>query len=153
MKRTGINRQRLELMGKPHIGAHYEREDYRTNKLDDGARCAFCGRPATDSHHVVPRSTVHAYTVDTPLGRFVTMSPLFALCRECHDDIHSRRRYAIEWVWEAEQYREEWENGHTLAHICPPASSFLFQQGHYLLTDNFTGTERELKPRIRWEKL
>ena len=153
MKRLGISKQRLELMGKPHIGAYYEREDYKTNRLKEGARCAICGKPATESHHVVPRSTVHAYTLDTPLARFVVMSPLFALCRGCHDDIHKRGRYAIEWVWEREQYREEWENGHTLAHICRPANEFLFQQGHYLLTDNFTGEERELKPRVEWRAL
>lgn len=145
MKRLGVSINRLELMGKPHIGAHYEREDYRTNRLDEGARCVICGRIATDSHHLVPRSVLRGYTVDTPLGRFVTMSPLFALCRTCHKDIHDRGRYNFEWRWTKKQYVDEWHNGHTLAHVCRPGSDFLFQEGYYLMTDKLTGTTRKLK--------
>lgn len=145
MKRLGIPRDRADLMGKPSIGAHYEREDYRSHKLDDDARCVICGRRATDAHHVVPRSTVRGYTVDTPLGMFVCLSPLFALCRECHHDIHMRARYQIRWEWKAEQYRQEWENGHTLAHICRPGNSFLFQEGCYIVKDAKTGKEFEVR--------
>lgn len=144
MKRLGVSAERVELMGKPSLGAHYEREDYRSHKLDDGARCVFCGRPATDAHHVVPRSTLRGYLVETPLGKFVTLSPLFALCRDCHNDLHMRARYHIRWEWKSDQYAEEWENGHTLAHICPAGSSFLFQQGRYVVTDKKRGEEFEV---------
>ena len=139
MKRLGISLERLELMGKPSLGAHYESADCKSHKLDEGARCVICGRKATDAHHVVPRSTLHAYTVETPLGNFRTLSPLFALCRECHEGFHSQARYHVSWEWKSDQYREEWENGHTLANICPPGSSFLFQEGHFVLKDKKTG--------------
>lgn len=144
MKQLGISLERLELMGKPSLGAHYERMTYSAHKLDDGARCVICGRKATDAHHIVPRSTIHAYTVDTPLGKFTALSPLFALCRECHDGFHTQARYHVSWKWRSDQYREEWENGHTLAHICPPGSSFLLKEGCYVLKDKKTGRVFEL---------
>lgn len=138
-KLKGLDVASAELMGKPSIGAHYEREDYRSHRLDQGARCAICGARATDAHHVVNRSRCRGFTVDTPLGMFVTLSPLFALCRKCHIDIHDHARYGIEWEWREERYAEEWWSGHTLARICPAGSEFLFQEGCYAVTDRKTG--------------
>lgn len=145
----GTSARIAELMGKPHIGAHYEREDYRSHALDEGARCVVCGRAAVDAHHVVPRGQASGFTVNTPLGRFVVLSPLIALCRRCHDGMPSgykldRPRYELCWVWKSEQYEQEWWSGHTLAHICRPHDGFLWQEGHYLLTDKVTGQERVL---------
>ena len=144
MKRLGVSFERLELMGKPSIGAHYEREDYASHKLDEGARCVICGRKATDAHHVVPRSTLRSFIVETPLGQFVTLSPLFALCRECHDGFHAQSRYRVRWEWKERRYADEWADGHTLAHICPPGSIFLLQEGRYVIKDRRTGREWSL---------
>ena len=135
----GLDARSAELMGKPSIGAHYTREDYRAHKLDQGARCTLCGKPATDAHHVVPRGHSRGFTVDTPLGQFVTLTPLFALCRACHRDIHDRARYQITWRWKEERYQQEWWDGHTLGRICPAGSPWLFQQGSYYVTDKETG--------------
>ena len=140
----GLSVRVAELMGKPHIGCHYEREDYRSHKLDEGARCALCGRKATDAHHIVPRSKARGFTVNTPIGKFVVMTPLFALCRSCHNDFHAGARYEVSWEWKDEQYKEEWWNGHTLAHICWPHFDFLWQEGRYVLRDKKTGEVRVL---------
>ena len=98
-KHLGIGADRFELLGKPSLGAYYARADYRSHRLLDGARCVICGRPATDAHHVVPRSTTKGVEVSTPHGPRKLLSPLFALCRDCHRDIHDRARYRVVWVW------------------------------------------------------
>lgn len=138
---AGLDSRSVELMGKPHLGCHYEREDYRAHKLNEGARCAVCGRVAQDAHHLVPRGHATGFTVNTPLGKFVVLTPLIALCRSCHDGFHGGARFQVEWVWKDEQYQEEWWSGHTLAHICRPHDGFLFQEGYYVLTDKKTGKE------------
>ena len=134
MKALGISQDRIELMGKPHLGAHYTAEDYRRYALDENARCAVCGRRATDVHHVVRRSTIHSWTVNTPIGRFVAMSPLFALCRGCHEKFH-QVQLDVTWEWNDEDCREAWESGDILAHVCPPGHERIFDYGHYILTD------------------
>ena len=140
----GLDSRNAELLGKPSLGAHYEREDYTSHKLDEGAQCVVCGRPATDAHHVVHRKTARGWTMNTPLGKFVLLSPLFALCRECHDGFHGGARFKIEWEWKSEAYMDEWWQGHTLAHVCNQGSNFLLQEGEYLLTDKKTGEVRKL---------
>ena len=145
---NGLDSRSAELMGKPSLGCHYEREDYRSHKLNEGARCVVCGRKATEAHHVVPRGHARGFTVNTPFGKFVVLTPLFALCRECHDGFHGGARYQVKWAWKAPRYQEEWWAGHTLAHICTPGSEFMHQEGYYVLTDKKTGIERD----IPWTK-
>ena len=140
----GLDYPRAELLGKPSIGAHYTREDYRAYHLDENARCVVCGRRAEHAHHVVHRKTARGWTVDTELGRFTVLSPLFALCHECHENFHGGSRYTARWEWADKQYMTEWWNGHTLAHICAPGNDFLKQEGHFVLVDKKTGIERVL---------
>lgn len=144
----GVSPTNAELMGKPHLGAFYRREDYRSHAMLEGARCAVCGRPATNVHHVVARSKAHGFTVDTPLGRFVALSPLFALCGSgtagCHGRFHSLR-YVVRWEWDDEDYKEAWWDGRTLARVCSPHDRVLFTMGRYVLVDTKTGEERTLK--------
>lgn len=128
----GLSRTAAELMGKPHLGAHYSGSGVNTHRKDEGALCAVCGQIATDAHHVVPKGKAQGFTVNTPIGRFVVQTPLFALCRRCHAMFHEKK-LAVEWCWSDEAYEDEWWSGHTLAHICRPHDSFLFQEGYYLL--------------------
>ena len=137
-----------ELMGKPHIGCRYRREDYRSHGLLDGARCAVCGSLADDAHHVVPRGRASGFTLNTPLGRFVLMSPLFAVCRNCHDGFASgfkldAPRFEVSWVWDTDS--EPWWSGRLLAHGWQPHDHRLFDMGHYALLDAELGTEKELR--------
>lgn len=137
---NGTNSRIAELMGKPHVGAFYMKENYRTHTLMEDAKCCVCGSPAVDAHHVVPRGQAYGFTVNTPLGRFVTLSPLFAVCRRCHNSFPSGHslepsRYSVEWVWRDGRYQEEWWSGHTLSHVCRPHSPFLWQEGFYVVHD------------------
>ena len=75
-------------MGKPHIGAYYFGDGDR-HRLHFDARCLICGRPATDAHHIVPKGMGggnRVYVLETPMGMFPLRSPLFALCRDHHEE-------------------------------------------------------------------
>lgn len=141
----GLSRISAELMGKPHIGAHYENSSVNSHRKDENARCAICGMRATEAHHVVPKGKTLGFTVNTPLGAFSCKTPLFALCRRCHEKFH-KHEYEVEWCWNTEQYEEEWWDGHTLAHICRPHSEFLYQEGYYLFRDKTRNEERTIRP-------
>lgn len=140
---NGLDYRKAELMGKPHINAHYANRRVKSNMLDGYAPCCVCGQLATNSHHVVPLSVCHFWKMNTPRGVFSLSTPLFALCGSgttgCHNGFHGGARYSVEWVWVSEQYRDEWWEGHTLANICRQHDSFLWQQGYYELTDKVSG--------------
>lgn len=148
MQLHGLSLRQAELFGKPHIGASYLYDSVYANLLDYDAQCTVCGQRACNSHHVVPRR-IKSWTLNTPLGSFKLLSPLFALCGSgttgCHGEFHGGARYEVEWQWKSEQYQEEWWGGHTLSHICRPHDKFLFQQGFYLVKDKRLDKEFELR--------
>lgn len=93
------------IMGMPHINAHYDGgfdHKHRRYSRDDDAMCAICGRPATDVHHVVELGMGGVQTphnIRNKMGIFPTWTPLFALCRECHQ-MFTFHRISVEWKWD-----------------------------------------------------
>jgi len=59
--------------------------EYRRNSLmvreRDGELCRFCGRPASEVHHIQPRSLGVNHGTDN----------LVCLCGICHRDVHGKR--------------------------------------------------------------
>ena len=125
-----VSRHKALLYGMPHIGAHYERDDVNSHRLDDGALCAVCGRRATQAHHCPPKSTGRSVLMRTEWGQFVLKPALIALCAECHARVH---RHEIEprWIWNDDECLEEWAAGYLLSHGYPAHSPRLNELGRW----------------------
>ena len=52
-----------------------------------GRTCIYCGKPAEEFHHIVPRH----------MGGDNRLSNIVPLCRECHSKAHSKRNNEKEW--------------------------------------------------------
>lgn len=135
----GLSYPVAELYGKPSIGAHYTAFDLNRHKLDQMAPCTICGRMADNAHHWPPKSK-RAFTLMTPVGQFVLLPPLFAVCGSgttgCHGDWH-RRLIDVEWVWDEERFRDAWWDGTLLKKWKP--GDWLFEYGRYRFTDTRGG--------------
>lgn len=138
----GLSLDVAELYGKPHIGAFFRTQSPKSHKLEEGARCPICGRPATNAHHVVPLSKGDRFRFDT--GKYMTIlrSPLFALCGSgttgCHNDFHGGARFHAHWKWLNDFYAKAWWDGRLLqdygAH-----SRELFKFGRWEIEDSMLG--------------
>ena len=133
----GLPLKTAELYGKPHIGCHYERFDAKSHRRDEGARCAVCGRPATNAHHVPALSHGRSFNLRSPLGCFVLLPALVAVCGSgttgCHGALHGRET-EIEWVWDDDCYANAWWSGELLAHGYAANSPRLYQHGLWRIT-------------------
>lgn len=148
---NGWSRDNAERMGMPHYGAHYlkrvdanTRQPYKRDEhaVDDGATCPFCGRPATEAHHVVQKGLgggSRVFVLYTKWGRFVLRSPLFGLCSRCHGEFTYKRADA-RWVWYGDGYGErdpwevQWEDGELLSHGYEPNGARLYALGYWLVS-------------------
>ena len=73
----GYPKERVELYGKPHLGARYTHgKAYEALS----PRCCVCGRRAGSVHHVAHRSWGETFRLVTPCGAWDLRSPLFCLC-------------------------------------------------------------------------
>jgi len=146
----GVPYGRAELYGKPGIGASYTRFDARSYRLDEMARCCICGRMATNAHHWPPLGAGgggRQFLLRTPLGRFVLLPPLFAVCGNgnasgCHKAWHSGQ-ISVEWVWDDDAYAKDWWNGTMLKFTKP--GKWLFHHGCYRFSNSRTGREWEYR--------
>lgn len=146
----GIPKPLASLMGMPHVGAYYRKEDYNTQTIEPGARCVLCGRRAIEAHHVVPRGELRGFTLNSQYGRFVLLSPLFAVCRSCHELFPSGYKLNppvidVEWVWDSKEFETNWWNGYFLSRNPISNNPELFSCGHYILTDKRNGTTKEIQ--------
>lgn len=96
-------------MGMPCVGAEYLGKS--RHRLLEGARCAVCGRPATNSHHIVPKG-LGGGSRGLQLGPYSLRSPLIALCGSgnasgCHGAAH-RRLIRFRWVWDDPANQDRW---------------------------------------------
>jgi hypothetical protein len=135
---------RRDIYGKPCVGAHYERFDAHSHRLDPMARCCICGRMATNVHHWPPlgiggggRQMTHA----TPVGRFVLLPALFAVCgggnaSGCHGAWHAGL-VDVEWLWDDPASQDAWEDGTLLKRSKP--GRWLYGLGRYRFADARTG--------------
>lgn len=136
----GLSHRWASLFGMPNIDAEYTDYESGEYRLLDGARCLICGRPATNVHHVVPRSVRR----DFVLGDTMLRSPLIALCGSgttgCHNDFHGGARYELRWEWFSESDEDRWWDGSLLRDLRPNDDA-LFELGEYALRDRIGGIE------------
>lgn len=131
----GLSVATAQKFGMPNAGAHYEGRGVRTNRLDDGARCAFCRRPATNAHHV-PAVGMGARNATFELHGYQLRPALIALCGSgttgCHGDCHNGLM-RIDWKWDSDEYAQAWWRGDLLREF-GPASPMFYEFGHWELT-------------------
>lgn len=132
----GRTAEAFGLLGKPCVGARYAgRGD--AHRLDDGARCVLCGRPAANAHHHPPKGMGGGtFPLATPRGGFRLRPPLFAVCGAgnasgCHGLLHSGRA-RIRWEWDAPEFERLWLEG-TLLEGREPNEAGLFGFGKYVV--------------------
>ena len=137
----GLPYKTAELYGKPSIGAGYTGFDLNRHRLDLYARCCICGAWASNAHHW-PQRSKRAFTLGTPIGQFVLLPPLFAVCGSgttgCHGDWH-RGLIEVEWIWDDEDSQEAWWDGSFLRKYSP--GDWLFKYGGYVFRDKRDGRE------------
>lgn len=135
---NGLSYDKAECYGKPHVQAFYAYTSIASNRLEENARCAVCGRVATNSHHEPPRrfKTFKLY------GQ--TLRPaLIALCGSgtmgCHDGFHGGARYSIRWLWDMDELAELWWSGKLFEQGIKPHARELYLMGGWQITDRLTG--------------
>lgn len=118
----GLSREWAECYGKPNFGAFYAGANAKTHRMEEGARCAICGKPATNVHHYPPLSK--GWTFHMPVEDMdIELKPaLFALCGSgttgCHGDFHNGRFRAV-WKWDSDEYEDAWWSGKLLRYLAP----------------------------------
>ena len=152
----GVPLQVAECYGKPHIGCRYEVAEFpdtrqgravavNSHRLDEGALCACCGRPATNAHHWPPKRNSPTFHLNGHCLR----PALFAVCGSgttgCHNGWHAGARYRAIWKWDADEYFTAWWFddlvGETGAH-----SNELYLYGCWELYDMLMGRIWEVRP-------
>lgn len=136
----GLSRTWAHLYGLPHIGStytDYETGDYRGY---EGEPCLMCGRPATNSHHVVWKSVGEVFFV----GGRMLRSPLWALCGSgttgCHSLFHGGARFRVRWEWNSDDEERAWWSGELLDRY-GPHDDRLFRHGRYVVEDRLNDME------------
>lgn len=131
----GMDYESARLYGMPHVSAAYTGEGVRLYRLEEGARCLACGRPATNAHHEPPKGHGRSWVLRTPWGRFVLRPALIALCGSgttgCHGDRHSGL-LRFRWEWDDEEDEEAWWNGFLLSHGYHPHDRGLYKFGRWV---------------------
>lgn len=132
-----------ELYGKPHLHAVYTGSGIGSHRVDDGAMCAICRRPATNAHHVPPRSK-GTFTLTAPDGSSWVLRPaLFALCGSgttgCHNGFHGAARFVPEWVWDSDADAEMWWSGEILRCVGPHDEA-IYGYGSWAIHDRIMET-------------
>ena len=134
----GLSYDKAECYGKPHIQAYYANASIASNRLEEDARCAVCGRIATNSHHVPPRK----FKTFRLHGNDLKPS-LIALCGSgttgCHDGFHGGSRYVICWLWDMDELAELWWSGKLFEQGIKPHSRELYLMGGWQITDSVSG--------------
>lgn len=147
----GVPANIAECYGKPHIMARWTGSGMKAYEHMDGL-CPLCHRSmVTNTHHQPDR---HIFNLRTGMGIFVLRPALFGLCGSgttgCHGLIEANLM-KVEWVWDSDDYREQWWSGYTLSHSAEngivPHSRLLYLQGCWRFT--MDGHEVEVRDVIR----
>lgn len=138
----GLSYEKASLYGLPHIGARYTKDGTSPSYERLSETCSVCGSPATNCHHVVPRSAGKVFNLETPRGTFALRSPLFALCGSgttgCHNDFHGGAKLKARWVWDSQSFEDAWWNGELLSRF-GAHSPELFRYGCWEVEDKRRG--------------
>lgn len=149
----GLSYRWAQLYGMPHLGAMYFAENIKSTEMTPHARCAKCGKRATNVHHVVPRSKGRNFLLKTPVGMFVLLPPLFALCGSgttgCHGEFHNG--IDIEWRWDSDEHAEDWWSGYLLSHGLKPHDEELWEYGCYIVNGKEWRPEKALEYGYDWD--
>ncbi len=144
----GLPLEIAECYGKPNINAHYAADIVKSNRLDDGALCACCGRMATNSHHCPPLSKGRTFVLRTDWGIHILKPALIAVCGSgttgCHDGFHGGARFKARWHWDSDEIAEAWWSGELLKGMYPH-SKRLYGLGCWLIEDRRTGDVIEIR--------
>lgn len=128
----GLSYEKASCFGMPHFGATYRSKNVNSNQLNPGALCAFCHRPATNSHHEPPKSNGTLWLNGIPLK-----PALIALCGSgttgCHGKRHARK-ITIKWEWKRDVYSILWWSGLFLAAGFKPHDPKLYQYGGWVFS-------------------
>lgn len=143
-KLHGLSIDAAERYGKPHIGARYDGLTVNSHALNQHARCACCGKAATNVHHCPPKSKGKHFALEASNGTIHYLRPsLIALCGSgttgCHNGFHGGHRFAANWVWDADEFAKAWWDGELLR-FAAPHSKELYQYGRWEITDKYLGT-------------
>ena len=135
----GISMDKATQYGAPHVGGFYSGEGVNTHKLKEGARCAVCGRRATNVHHEPQKGTSPYWGMQTDWGVFLLKPALIALCGSgttgCHGDVHAGR-VKLRWEWADDETAERWFTGDLLAHGYEPHDEHFREMGRWTVTEN-----------------
>lgn len=138
----GLPVETAQMFGMPHAGCLYRGPSGDAHSLEEGALCAWCGRPASNCHHVPAKGMGgrnRTFVLRTPMGAFVLRPALIALCGSgttgCHGLAHSRG-LRIRWMWGRAEYAEKWWSGHWLSHGIVPHDPRLYELGFWLIEDS-----------------
>lgn len=134
----GLSYEKAALFGMPHVGAAYHKGGYKLTQ----SYCCICGAPASNCHHVVPRSVRNSFDLITDSDTFSLRSPLFALCGSgttgCHNGFHGGAWLKARWVWDSQASQNAWWNGLFLR-LHKAHSPFLYCFGHWEIENSKTG--------------
>lgn len=143
----GLSLDVAELYGKPGFGACYTGRSVSSNRLEEGAVCAVCGKPATNAHHAPPRSK-GLFELETPNGSWLLRPSLLAVCGSgttgCHGGFHGGARFFPRWVWDTQADMDDWWSGEMLTRL-EPHSLGIYAHGHWEVEDRATGSVRRFR--------
>lgn len=146
----GLSIDAASKFGMPHVGSHYLGKAVRSNRLDEGARCAVCGAPATNSHHV-PSVGMGGRNASFKLHGRILRPALIALCGSgttgCHGMAHAGI-YRFSWEWDEDSYERRWWDGDLFACGIEPHDQKLYTMGRWVVTNTATGRETEIREGI-----
>lgn len=143
----GRTARAFSMLGKPCVGAEYAGNG-DAHRLEGGARCCICGRPAANAHHEPPKGMGGgAFRLDTPNGPRILRPPLLAVCGGgnacgCHAMLH-KGIAKVRWEWDSELFEREWLEGR-LDEELYRNDERLFTMGRYIV--EVGGGEKEVRP-------
>lgn len=135
----GVPFEAARLYGMPHVGAAYtSRTGVDAYRMEEGALCPVCGRPATNVHHEPPKGRGRSFALPTPMGDFAMRPALIALCGNGIVGCHGRRHnglLSLRWEWDDPASEEAWLDGSLLSHGYAPHDARLYGLGRWVAYD------------------
>ena len=137
----------FSMLGKPCVGAAYTGKG-DAHRLEVGAACCICGRPAANAHHEPPKGMGGGlFRMDTPKGQIALRPPLLAVCGfgntlGCHGQLHAHC-VKVRWEWDKEIYERHWLEGRFRPEWYRN-DPILFAMGRYVI--DLDGCEKEVRP-------